>query len=91
MTANDHADCGSADSEFSSQVLLTLTGPVPQAEAGVEEWKFSDNVFKNIKFSYKAGCSCGCSPGFILDGRVTDGIWNSDIHLSTLDGLKEVK
>ena len=28
MTANDHADCGSADSEFSSQVLLTLTGPV---------------------------------------------------------------
>lgn len=31
MTANDHADCGSADSEFNSQVLLTLTGPVPQA------------------------------------------------------------
>mgnify|MGYP003608556219 FL=1 len=60
-------------------------------EAWVEDWKFSDNVFKNIKFSYKAGCSCGCSPGFILDGRVTDGIWNSDIHLSTLDGLKEVK
>jgi len=25
-----------------------------------------------VTFSYKAGCSCGCSPGFILSGRLRD-------------------
>lgn len=37
-----------------------------------------------VTFSYKAGCSCGCSPGFILDGRVRDGYSSipADIHLS---------
>jgi hypothetical protein len=35
-----------------------------------------------VTFSYKAGCSCGCSPGFILDGRVKDGYAPADIFLS---------
>lgn len=29
----------------------------------------SEDTFK-VKFSSKAGCSCGCSPGFIVDGDV---------------------
>jgi len=30
-----------------------------------------------IKFSHKAGCPCGCSPGFILSDKVNNGICQS--------------
>ena len=34
-------------------------------------------------FSHKAGCSCGCSPGYILSDRVEiDGWKPADIYLS---------
>lgn len=39
-----------------------------------------------VTFSYKAGCSCGCSPGFILDGTVREDGWNVDIHVITAEG-----
>lgn len=35
-----------------------------------------------VRFSYKAGCSCGCSPGFILSGKVRDDGEPADIFLS---------
>lgn len=31
-----------------------------------------------IKWSRKAGCGCGCSPGFIVDG------WNAKLHRKDL-------
>lgn len=36
------------------------------------------------RWSQKAGCSCGCSPGFILDRKVhiTDSIFGNDIHVT---------
>lgn len=36
-------------------------------------------------FSYKAGCSCGCSPGFILPSIWRVGGTNVDLFLSTVD------
>ena len=45
----------------------------------------------DITFSYKAGCSCGCSPGFILSATARNGYRNADIFLSTLgDGITKV-
>lgn len=32
---------------------------------------------EKIQFSKKAGCSCGCSPGFIIDGP-----WNQELYIS---------
>jgi hypothetical protein len=37
-------------------------------------------VYDKISWSQKAGCSCGCSPGFILDGN-----WSQDVHVTVAD------
>ena len=37
----------------------------------------------DAKFSYKAGCSCGCSPGYVIEG----GPANTDLFVRPLDGL----
>lgn len=42
-----------------------------------------------VTFSYKAGCTCGCSPGFVLDGTIEDGYAPADIWLSREDDGKE--
>jgi hypothetical protein len=43
-----------------------------------EDLHFNELSSAKVTFSQKAGCSCGCSPGFILDGRVHDGAWGGD-------------
>lgn len=61
-------------------------------EADIEDVSFSDDLLDKVTFSFKAGCSCGCSPGFVLNGRVRSGVWNSDISLTTLsDGIEKVE
>ena len=71
-------------------LLSTLVSKL--VEVGIEGVEFKlDDPAKN-GFSYKAGCSCGCSPGFVLNGRVRSGVWNSDISLTTLsDGIEKVE
>ena len=34
-----------------------------------------------IKWSQKAGCSCGCSPGFVVDGW-TEKLSGNDLHVT---------
>lgn len=43
------------------EALAALSSTHPQAAS----WQASS---KEIKFSRKAGCRCGCSPGFVLPG-----------------------
>ena len=45
----------------------------------------------DVKFSYKAGCSCGCSPGWVLSDTVRqDKGWrNVDLYLSRVDEIGE--
>lgn len=38
-----------------------------------------------VTFSYRAGCSCGCSPGFILDGVIRSDWIPADIYLSRVE------
>jgi len=53
-------------------LLDALNALVPRLDVNFRDWTTglvlpSVGTFK-IKFSRKAGCSCGCSPGFIVDG-----------------------
>jgi hypothetical protein len=43
------------------------------------------------RFSHKAGCSCGCSPAFLLGGhvKVKDVLFPVDIHFETVVPKKE--
>lgn len=43
----------------------------------------------NARWSQKAGCSCGCSPGFIVDGYIPD-CHNQDIHVDVAE-TSEIK
>lgn len=38
-----------------------------------------EEVAESARWSQKAGCSCGCSPGFILNGRA---VRNRDFYVS---------
>lgn len=44
---------------------------------------------RKAKFSYTAGCSCKCSPGYVTDSYVIDPITGrfADVHISSLKGL----
>lgn len=52
--------------------------------AQIGHFRFFHNV--TARWSQKAGCACGCSPGFILDGRlvpVSLGVFGTyDIHVT---------
>lgn len=42
-------------------------------EANADEFGIQGIDHKGIRFNAKAGCSCGCSPGFILPQHLTFG------------------
>lgn len=69
-----------------------LLAPVLQLLSRAVPFNPIEPVIK-ARWSQKAGCSCGCSPGFILDRKVQlDGTWRgNDIHVTiaaaTPDGL----
>ena len=44
---------------------------------GGDEIEFGPNT--KVRWSQKAGCSCGCSPGFIVDAPATP--WGVDIFV----------
>ena len=52
--------------------------------AQIGHFRFFHNV--TARWSQKAGCACGCSPGFILDGRLVPRNINNfgtyDIHVT---------
>ena len=51
-------------------------------EVGIEDVKFDLDDPAKVGFSYKAGCSCDYSPGFILDGVILQGWKRVDMFLS---------
>lgn len=70
--------------KIAAQRLSTLVSKL--VEVGIEGVTFDlDDPAKNT-FSYKAGCSCGCSPGFVLDGRIAKGYKRVDMFLSEVEG-----
>ena len=62
-----------------SQRLSLLISQLAEKPCKGIEFVLSDPA-KNT-FSSKAGCTCGCSPGFVLDGRVQQDWRNVDIFL----------
>lgn len=35
-----------------------------------------------VKWSQRAGCGCGCSPGFVVDGWLGTELHRKDIHIT---------
>lgn len=60
-------------------------------EARVENAGFGALTSTESTFSYKAGCSCGCSPGFILGAQVMFGNAPADISISDPEGLTKLE
>ena len=56
--------------EAVNEVLQTLA-------KGMPAWQAKLVLDKKPRWSQKAGCSCGCSPGFLLSEHLPDG----DIHI----------
>ena len=58
--------------------------PIKQFRQSVEQAFDAIGVNRNnitIKWSQKAGCQCGCSPGFIIDGW--DAVlYKKDVHIT---------
>jgi hypothetical protein len=52
------------DLPFKSKTWTSICNEVSKITAGVLKQLFAGAT--SIKFSYKAGCSCGCSPGYIV-------------------------
>lgn len=60
--------------EATATVKADLKAHYDELVAMAEEQGFSSNAvgLGRILFSYKAGCSCGCSPGYITNGYGAD-------------------
>lgn len=41
--------------------------------------EYAQEAVKDAKWSQKAGCNCGCSPGFVIPGIFTKGSMHVDI------------
>lgn len=45
----------------------------------------------SIKYSSKAGCSCGCSPGYVVKGDIPRQYYNSDVWVKNHTSADEIK
>lgn len=39
-----------------------------------------------LAWSQRAGCGCGCSPGFIVDGEIREGCTTYDVYITVQAG-----
>lgn len=60
------------------------TRPIKEYRRVVErvlDEKGVDRSMVSIKWSQKAGCGCGCSPGFIVDGWLGTELHRQDVFI----------